>query len=73
MVLKADKTELNNYILKSGLTNNLDMKNNKIVNLVEGTDNSDAVTKHKLETGLTPKADKTELSNYLKKDGSDNI
>ena len=26
---KADKTELNDYILKSGLSNNLDMKNNK--------------------------------------------
>ena len=70
MVLKADKTELNNYILKSGLTNNLDMKNNKIINLAEGSDNSDAVTKHQLETGLVPKADKTELSNYLKRDGS---
>ena len=30
---KADKTELNDYIFKGGLSSNLDMKNNKIVNL----------------------------------------
>ena len=50
--------------------NPINMKNEKISNLAEGTDNSDAITKHQLETGLAPKADKTELSNYLKKDGS---
>ena len=50
--------------------NPIDMKNEKISNLAEGTDNSDAITKHQLETGLAPKADKTELSNYLKRDGS---
>ena len=47
-----------------------DMKDQKIGNLAEGTDNSDAITKHQLETGLAPKADKTELANCLKKDGS---
>ena len=46
------------------------MKNEKISNLAEGTDNSDAITKHQLETGLAPKADKTELASYLKRDGS---
>ena len=50
--------------------NPIDMKNEKISNLAEGTDNSDAITKHQLETGLAPKADKTELANCLKKDGS---
>ena len=50
--------------------NPIDMKDQKISNLAEGTDNSDAITKHQLETGLLPKADKTELSNHLKKDGS---
>ena len=50
--------------------NPIDMKNQKISNLAEGTDNSDAITKHQLETGLAPKADKTELSNYLKRDGT---
>ena len=47
-----------------------DMKDQKISNLAEGTDNSDAITKHQLETGLAPKADKTELASYLKRDGS---
>ena len=46
------------------------IQNEKISNLAEGTDNSDAITKHQLETGLAPKADKTELSNYLKRDGT---
>ena len=46
------------------------MKNQQISNLAEGTDNSDAITKHQLETGLAPKADKTELASYLKRDGS---
>ena len=50
--------------------NPIDMKNQKISNLAEGTDNSDAITKHQLETGLAPKADKTELASYLKRDGS---
>ena len=50
--------------------NPIDMKNEKISNLAEGTDNSDAITKHQLETGLAPKADKTELASYLKRDGS---
>ena len=50
--------------------NPIDMKNEKISNLAEGTDNSDAITKHQLETGLAPKADKTDLNNYLKRDGS---
>ena len=47
-----------------------DIQNKKLRNVAEGTDNSDAVTKHQLETGLAPKADKTELASYLKKDGS---
>ena len=50
--------------------NPIDMKNEKLSNLAEGTDNSDAITKHQLETGLAPKADKTELASYLKRDGS---
>ena len=43
MVLKADKTELNNYILKSGLTADLDMKNHKIVNLKTPENSTNAV------------------------------
>ena len=39
---KADKTELNDYIFKSGLSSNLDMKN-KIVNLKTATSGNDAV------------------------------
>ena len=62
--------DLNTNDGKIEAQNPIDMKDQKISNLAEGTDNSDATTKHQLETGLAPKADKTELSNYLKKDGS---
>ena len=62
--------DLNTNDGKIEAQNPIDMKNEKISNLAEGTDNSDAITKHQLKTGLAPKADKTELSNYLKKDGS---
>ena len=62
--------DLNTNDGKIEAQNPIDMKDEKISNLAEGTDNSDAITKHQLETGLAPKADKTELSNYLKKDGS---
>ena len=50
--------------------NPINMKNKKISNLAEGTNNSDAITKHQLQTGLVSKADKTELASYLKRDGS---
>ena len=69
----AAKPNVNQVILRNGsqdMTGTLNMDNFKIINLAEGTDNSDAVTKHQLETGLVPKADKTELNNYLKRDGS---
>ncbi|XP_068673326.1 autotransporter adhesin SadA-like [Montipora foliosa] len=56
LVSKADKTELNDYILKSGLTNNLDMKNNKIVNLKTATSGNDAINFTQLNN---------ELSKYL--------
>ena len=55
---------------KIEVQNPIDMKNEKNSNLGEGTDNSDAITKHQLETALVPKADKTELNDYLKRDGS---
>ena len=51
-----DAAELNNNILKSGLTNNLDIKNNKIVNLKTATSGNDAVNFTQLNN---------ELSNYL--------
>ena len=62
--------DLNTNDGKIEAQNPIDMKNEKISNLAEGTDNSDAITKHQLETGLAPKADKTELASYLKRDGS---
>ena len=62
--------DLNTNDGKIEAQNPIDMKNQKISNLAEGTDNSDAITKHELETGLAPKADKTELASYLKRDGS---
>ena len=66
-------TEVNKTLKLDGsnaMTGALNMDNRRISNLAEGTDNSDAITKHQLETGLAPKADKTELSNYLKRDGT---
>ena len=65
--------DLNTNDGKIEAQNPIDMKNQKISNLAEGTDNSDAITKHQLETGLAPKADKTELASYLKRDGSISI
>ena len=62
--------DLNTNDGKIEAQNPIDMKNEKNSNLAEGTDNNDAITKHQLQTGLAPKADKTELSDYLKKDGS---
>ena len=59
--------DLNTNDGKIEAQNPIDMKNQKISNLAEGTDNSDAITKHQLETGL---AHKTELASYLKRDGS---
>ena len=53
---KVDITELNDYILKSDLSSNLDMKNNKIVNLKTATSGNDAVNFTQLNN---------ELSNYL--------
>ena len=43
MMLKADKSELNNHILKSGLTSNLDMKKHNINNVKEATSGHQAV------------------------------
>ena len=43
MVSKADKTELGNCILKSGLTADLDMKHHRIVNLKTPENSTDAV------------------------------
>ena len=46
------------------------MQNKKITNFKEATDNNnDAISKHQLQSGLAPKADKTELNNYILKGG----
>ena len=60
MLLKADKTELNNFILKSGLTNNLDMKNHNINTVKEATTGHQAINFTQLNN---------ELSNYLHETG----
>ena len=61
MVSKADKTEMNNYILKRGLTSNLDMKSHNINNVNEATSHHQAVNFTQLNN---------ELSNYLHETGS---
>ena len=41
---------------------NYDMENKKLTKVAEGTDNSDAITKHQLDTGLNTKIDNSEAS-----------
>ena len=53
--------------IKIDVKNPIKMGNKKITNLKEGIENNDAITKHQLQTGLAPKADKTELNNYILK------
>ena len=60
MVLKADKTELNNYILKSGLTGNLHMKNHNINIVKETTSGHQAINFTQLNN---------DLSNFLHETG----
>ena len=70
---KADKTELANYLKKDGsisVTGNFDFGNNKISNLAEGTGNSDAVTKHQLQTGLSTKPNTNQV---VLRDGSQDM
>ena len=70
---KADKTELANYLKKDGsisVTSDFDFGNNKISNLAEGTGNSDAVTKHQLQTGLSTKSNTNQV---VLRDGSQDM
>ena len=70
---KADKTELANYLKKDGsisVTSDFDFGNNKISNLAEGTSNSDAVTKHQLQTGLSSKPNTNQV---VLRDGSQDM
>ena len=46
---------------------NYDMNNKKLKNVGEGVGSSDAVTKHQLEVTMNTKADKTLLTQYVKK------
>ena len=55
--------------IKIDVKNPINMGNKKITNLKEGTDNNDAISKHQLQTGLSSKADKTELNDYILKSG----
>ena len=70
---KADKTELANYLKKDGsisVTSDFNFGNNKISNLAEGTGNSDAVTKHQLQTGLSTKPNTNQV---VLRDGSQDM
>ena len=46
---------------------NYDMVNKKLINVGEGVESSDAVTKHQLEVSMNTKLNKTSLDNYVKK------
>ena len=61
MTLKADKAELNNYILTSGLTSNLDMKNHNINNVKQALSGHQAINFSQQSN---------ELSNYLHLSGA---
>ena len=41
---------------------NYDMENKKLTRVAEGTDNSDAITKHQLDTGLNTKVNISDTS-----------
>ena len=65
--------DLTNYLKKDGsgpLTGNLCIGNNKLINVKEATDNNDAVNFHQLSNTAALKADKKELTNYVKTGGS---
>ena len=46
---------------------NYDMNNKKLKNVGEGVESSDTVTKHQLEVAMNTKANKTSLTQYVKK------
>ena len=46
---------------------NYDMLNEKLKNVGEGVESSDAITKHQLEVSMNTKLNKTPLNNYVKK------
>ena len=52
------------------VTGDFDFGNNKISNLAEGTGNSDAVTKHQLQTGLSTKPNTNQV---VLRDGSQDM
>ena len=65
--------DLSYYLKRDGsvpLTGDLSMDNNKLINLKEATYNNNAVNFHQLSNTAALKADKTELTNYVKTDGS---
>ena len=71
--LSSSPLDLTYYLKKDrsvSLTHDLSVGNNKLINLKEGTDNNDAVNFHQLSNTAALKADKTELTNYVKTDGS---
>lgn len=62
----------NNYLNKSTvvMAGNLNMSQNKITHLLTGTQDTDGVNKKYIDDGLITKADKSELNNFLKRDGT---
>ena len=64
-------TNTNKIITKYlDLNGRIDMFNNKIIGLANGTQSKHAVNKIQLDTAVANKADKTQLSDYLLIDGS---
>ena len=62
--------DLNTNDGKIEAQNPIDMKNQKILGVKDPTLHSDASNKFYVDSSLNFKADKTELANYLKRDGS---
>ena len=68
--LEAFYLDLNTETGDIEVQNPIDMQNQRIKGLVEPVHHKDATTKFYVDNFMTQKADKTELSNYLKKDGT---
>ena len=71
--LKADKSDLNNYLKLDGtkaMTGNLNMNNHSIQNVKDPVNEYDSINKKYVDNKVNSKADLSDLNDYLKLDGS---
>ena len=58
------------YHINNQINGDREFHNNKITGLKEGFDDTDSINKKQLDNGLALKANTSELTNYVKRDGS---